>query len=342
MLQQQYHEKFGSVGEGYPTGWFQIAWSDDVGPGEVKPLHYFDQDLVVFRTESGKVAVLNAHCLHMGGHLAFGGSRSPRRSGSVVGECIECPWHGWQWDTNGCNALIPYSKRPNSAQRIPSWPVREIYGMILLWHDQAGSAPGWEPRQIPEFESDDYHPVDPHGARQVWRDRHVQPQFVAENHVDIAHVKFVHGAEDVAYDAHVEVDGPCVLSSWKILYSTNRRGGEGERQPIEGTFRGEIWGVGIIINRMYGIRDNLNLIGVTPINPEHSDIFMTNIVMKGSPDEVEPDVIGKKMLHNQLDELESDLPTWENMRFVPRPPYPPEESSAFRKLRAHLRQFYPG
>ena len=30
--------------------------------------------------------------------------------GTVEGEHIVCPWHGWQWRGDGTNALIPYSK----------------------------------------------------------------------------------------------------------------------------------------------------------------------------------------------------------------------------------------
>ena len=44
-----------------PNGWFAIAWSKDVAPGEVIRTHYFEQDLVVFRTESGVVNVLDAY-----------------------------------------------------------------------------------------------------------------------------------------------------------------------------------------------------------------------------------------------------------------------------------------
>ena len=31
-----------------PTGWFQVAWSADIGERAVVPLHYFGRDLVAF------------------------------------------------------------------------------------------------------------------------------------------------------------------------------------------------------------------------------------------------------------------------------------------------------
>ena len=56
-----------------PTGWFQIAYSDQIRPGEVKPLEYFDTDFVMFRTEDGQLCVLDAFCPHLGAHLGHGG-----------------------------------------------------------------------------------------------------------------------------------------------------------------------------------------------------------------------------------------------------------------------------
>ena len=55
-----------------PWGWFQVLYSGDLAVGESKPLRYFDQDLVIFRTESGAVKVLDAYCPHMGAHLGYG------------------------------------------------------------------------------------------------------------------------------------------------------------------------------------------------------------------------------------------------------------------------------
>ena len=41
-----------------PCGWFQVLFSRDLEIGDAIPLHYFGQDLVAFRTESGKVCVV--------------------------------------------------------------------------------------------------------------------------------------------------------------------------------------------------------------------------------------------------------------------------------------------
>ena len=55
-----------------PFGWFQVAYSHELGVAESMPLRYFDTDLVLFRTEGGEAKVLDAYCPHMGAHLGYG------------------------------------------------------------------------------------------------------------------------------------------------------------------------------------------------------------------------------------------------------------------------------
>src|ERR1700737_3567486 len=71
-----------------PNGWFIVAASADIGPGDVTPLHYFDRDLVLFRGEDGAPYLVDAYCPHLGAHLGVGGR--------VEEGCIRCPVHGWR------------------------------------------------------------------------------------------------------------------------------------------------------------------------------------------------------------------------------------------------------
>ena len=95
-----------------PNGWFSLAWSDDVAPGEVKTVHYLDRDLVVFRTESGTARVFDAYCAHLGAHFGHGGQ--------VVGETLRCPFHAWRYDGEGVCVEIPYAKKIPPKARVRS------------------------------------------------------------------------------------------------------------------------------------------------------------------------------------------------------------------------------
>jgi hypothetical protein len=67
-----------------PTGWFQVAWSEDVDAGAVHRMHYFGRELVVWRARSGRLTAMDAYCEHLGAHLGHGGH--------VEGEVIACPF----------------------------------------------------------------------------------------------------------------------------------------------------------------------------------------------------------------------------------------------------------
>ena len=96
-----------------PNGWFAVAWSKDLAVGEVQRIRYFDNEMVLFRTRSGQVRVLDAYCAHLGAHLAEGGK--------VVGETVKCPFHAWQYDGNGQCVVIPYAKKIPPKACVRSW-----------------------------------------------------------------------------------------------------------------------------------------------------------------------------------------------------------------------------
>ncbi|SVB05872.1 uncharacterized protein METZ01_LOCUS158726, partial [marine metagenome] len=84
-----------------PHGWFGLAWSHELGKNEVKTIEFCNKEIVIFRTEEGKPTAISPFCPHLGAHLGKGGT--------VVGESIRCPFHGWCWDGEGKCTEVPYS-----------------------------------------------------------------------------------------------------------------------------------------------------------------------------------------------------------------------------------------
>src|SRR5262245_18862467 len=121
----------------YPIGWYRVAWSADVRPGDVKPLCHFGVDLVLFRGAGGAPHVLDAHCPHVGAHLGYGGC--------VVDDTIQCPFHGWRMNGNGNCVIVPYADKVPPRAQVQSWPVREVNGAILVHYHPERAAPAWEP-----------------------------------------------------------------------------------------------------------------------------------------------------------------------------------------------------
>jgi hypothetical protein len=45
-----------------PNGWFAVEWSKDLIDGQVKSIHYFGEDLVIFRGRSGEAHGPDPYC----------------------------------------------------------------------------------------------------------------------------------------------------------------------------------------------------------------------------------------------------------------------------------------
>jgi phenylpropionate dioxygenase-like ring-hydroxylating dioxygenase large terminal subunit len=185
------------------TGWFQVAWSGDIGREQVVPLRYFGRDLVAYRGRDGVVRVHDRHCRHLGASLAHGGC--------VVDDGIQCPFHGWVWAPDGRNVSLPYQERPNRARRLGAWPVTERNESVYVWFDHAGRDPLWDvpdalhgTAQAAERE---FHPAWPDG-RQHLRDLRIHPQMVVENAVDPHHFRFVHHTAITPVILEELVEGP--------------------------------------------------------------------------------------------------------------------------------------
>ena len=82
---------------------------------------------VLWRDSKGKVNCVSNTCTHRGGALG---------DGRIRGDCIECPYHGWQFSGDGsCTRLPsigPDAKIP-ARTRIDAYPVVEKYGLIHVF-----------------------------------------------------------------------------------------------------------------------------------------------------------------------------------------------------------------
>ena len=202
----------------YPTGWFAVAFSRDLKPGDVKPIRNFGRQLVIFRTDSGRAVVSDPYCPHLGAHLGFGGT--------VEGETIRCPFHHWRFDaaTGRCVA-VPFAPPPPQAA-IHLWPTLERNDVILVWHDLAGRSPLWE---MPEFEPTE----DPSLADGIlFEGIRAHTQEILENGVDLLHVHTVHGTRRLHIDPEPMATPPYILA---YAYRTPAGAGAGcnaASQPV--------------------------------------------------------------------------------------------------------------
>lgn len=152
-----------------------VLFSHELKKGESKPVEFMGHSLVVFRGEDGVAKVLDAYCPHLGANLGIG-SR-------VVGDSLECAFHGWRFDGQGKCTLIPQQNMIPANAKLNCWPVREINGEIVVWHHADHETPRWE---IPDFTKGFYL----HGTSEHTIACHVQE--IAENGPDCTHLNFLH------------------------------------------------------------------------------------------------------------------------------------------------------
>jgi len=171
-----------------PMGWFFVDFSKNLAKEEVRNVFLLDQEWVLYRGEEGTVGMTDPYCPHLGAHMGHGGT--------VVGENIRCPFHHWEYDCGGWNKAIPYAKViPPVCKKKPilrALPVVEKWGMIWCWHHPDGEAPIWELPAIPELEEEGYKEP----MHKNW-ETGTAVQEIAENGVDFAHLKFLHGEKEI-------------------------------------------------------------------------------------------------------------------------------------------------
>jgi 3-ketosteroid 9alpha-monooxygenase subunit A len=179
----------------FPRGWFAVAESTEIGR---KPynVHYFGQDMVLYRGESGKVVMLEAYCPHMGTHLGMSETSATVVSGSFLeGDSIRCPFHAWRFGPDGKCNHIPYFSGPIPEKaRLRSWPLEERYGIVFCWHDPEQLPPDFELPHIPQWD-------DPSWVRWQTLDHLADLQHpieIFDNTSDIAHLTHLHGGGGVS------------------------------------------------------------------------------------------------------------------------------------------------
>jgi 3-ketosteroid 9alpha-monooxygenase subunit A len=282
----------------FPRGWFQVGYSAELKAGEVVPLHYFGQEMVLFRTESGKAHVFDAFCAHLGSHLGYGGT--------VRGDCLRCPFHAWEYDGAGKCVSIPYSDRIPARASVETWVTEERSGLIMVWHDPHGALPLWPPPELSEFGSPDW-------SDYLCFQRTVKTTIgeVVENVFDVAHGQFVHendggnSAPEVHFtfedhSVHIDLDIDLPLVGGQTHHEVSMR---------ELSFN---------VNRATGYGSKAFIVAYTPIDAGTLDVHFSMLI----PNHSDADPSGEMSRRSAAATValfDQDIPIWEHKRFLERP-----------------------
>ena len=315
----------------YPRGWFMVALSSELAPGEVKAVHYFGQELVLFRTESGKPQLFDAYCSHLGAHLGHGGR--------VIGEQIQCPFHQWQYDCSGKCTTVPYASKIPPNARMRTWHVDEVNGLILTWYHEDGGEPTW---RVPAIDMGDATAWTPFRETR-WKVR-TCIQDVNENDIDSAHLRCLHqftSKTPEAMEMHPRPEGQLDLR-FIMVSNLESFGMAGNAVgPIETTkyglglgwvrYSAEIEAAGISL----GTR---TLGATTPIDEDYVDIRLFHNIKKTAFEAVN-ETLETQYFKTFKETVEQDIRIWENKRHLLRPNLC-QEDGPIAAYRRWARQFY--
>jgi phenylpropionate dioxygenase-like ring-hydroxylating dioxygenase large terminal subunit len=301
-----------------PNGWFALCFGDDLVAGSIRSVRYFARDLVVWRGDDGAARAADAHCPHLGAHLGVGGT--------VEGDGLRCPFHGWRYDGTGRCVEVPYAKKIPPQAKLRVYDVVEKNGLVFAWRHAEGAPPQWQVPDVPELAD----PAWTQPERREWVIASTS-QEMAENTVDAAHFRFVHRTNAVPETESAEIRGHVLH-----VVSNNRvatpRGEQGGRIEIEAH------GMGFGFTRFRGIADLLVLTSGTPIDAETSHSRL-QFAVKKLPNSDATRGVGKAFIAEIERQFAQDIPIWENKAHLERPLLV-EGEAAIALVRRWARQFY--
>ena len=313
---------------GIPFGWFCVGYSDELAVGDVRAVHYFGRDLVLFRNEPGEVGLLDAYCPHLGAHMGHGGV--------VEGDSLRCPFHAWQFKPNGFCSKIPYAKAmPPIAKRAPiagPLPVVEKNGVIWAWYHPDAVAPMYDVIEHEEFSQPGWAKT----TRRFWQFAS-NPQEIAENGVDVAHFAYVHSMDAVP-EGETDYDGVQRHSVARGHRTIDLPSGERKQLPYSvDTLQN---GAGQKFTRLSGLVELSLLVIATPVEADDVELrfyFTHPKVAPGSPEEKAIEAAIESTCGQKG--VEGDIPIWHNKIHRARP-YLCDGDGPILRFRRYFEQFY--
>ncbi|HLF77315.1 MAG TPA: Rieske 2Fe-2S domain-containing protein [Dehalococcoidia bacterium] len=186
MLSTEDNRLITQAGQGTPMGtlfrrhWLPAMLSSELPEADCPPvrLRLLGEDLVAFRTTSGRVGVIDTYCPHRNANLFWGRNEE---------EGLRCVYHGWKFDVEGRCVDMP-SEPPSSryADKVtqPAYAAVDKGGVIWVYMGPANLKP-----ELPQLEwtlvGDNQRKITKRIQRCNWLQN-------LEGELDSSHISFLH------------------------------------------------------------------------------------------------------------------------------------------------------
>lgn len=198
--------------------WYVILDSSELKSRKPLKVKRLNEDMVLWRDNSGKACCISNRCCHRGASLACG---------KIVDNKIECPFHGFLYDNSGKVRLIPANgknKTVPESMKVNSYVTFEKYGLIWIWYGDEDKRTN-EPFFFKELEGFSYSTFIDH-----WNVHYTR---AIENQLDVVHLPFVHKTT-IGRGNKTLVNGPVVERENELLtFYVNNIIDDGKTTPLK-------------------------------------------------------------------------------------------------------------
>jgi phenylpropionate dioxygenase-like ring-hydroxylating dioxygenase large terminal subunit len=135
MLSVEDNETLCNVAPGTPMGelmrlyWIPALMSDELSGPDCRPLRLrlLSENLIAFRSTSGRAGIVANHCPHRGASLYFGRNEE---------DGLRCVYHGWKFDVTGTCVDMPNEPAESNFKdkvRAVAYPCQERNGIVWTY-----------------------------------------------------------------------------------------------------------------------------------------------------------------------------------------------------------------
>ncbi len=187
------------------NAWYVAAISSTVRQ-ELQAVRMLGVDLVLYRTGDGKPVALEDACPHR---------KLPLSMGRLVGDTVECGYHGLTFDASGKCVAAPTQNRVPPTAVVNTYSAVDRYGLLWVWMGDSEEADESLLLEIENYDNPGWHITN--GDSLVCECNYL---YLVDNLLDPSHVAWVHrtsfaaaGTEDTPLEMEELEDG-LVVSRW--------------------------------------------------------------------------------------------------------------------------------
>jgi phenylpropionate dioxygenase-like ring-hydroxylating dioxygenase large terminal subunit len=198
--------------------WYAILPSRNVKPNGLLAVKRLNLNLVLFRNSKGDLGCVVDRCSHRGAQLS---------KGTLKRDCLQCPFHGIEFDRYGSCTFIPAYGASYSSDlsqfNVTHYLVRESHEIIYLWYGDPTDATN----QLPFFDDFVDETYSYSEMEDLWNSHYSR---CIENQLDVVHVPIVH-YNTIGKGNKTLINGPKVEVEHNMIRTSANNDADLEQQP---------------------------------------------------------------------------------------------------------------